>query len=221
MAYDDSSFYGDLICNDYDEQNNFINPPSPMGFLVYILLGYGLDLMTDYCNQFMNDTSILTADTRGLDNFWGISYNMPRPSINGRLLTDEEYKIYLYLRNCRLMTREDIETCFNKCFGIDDYTVYFSYETNYMGLVDHNNYESLDTVSSNLKKNSEDSSNEYIIDFANSSTDVQTLQGYLSELEASVIVINIPYNNYDAAFLELLEQYISVKGNVKIKEFNL
>ena len=146
-----------------------MNPPSPVGFLFYHILGDGFDLMSEMCTQFMNDFSILTANTKGLDNFWGVSYNMPRPSLpsSGRLLSDDEYKVYLYLRNCRLMTQEDIEINFNKCFSIDDNTVYFSEEVFGLEATDHVNYESVETASSNLHKNSEDISTNFVTDFDN------------------------------------------------------
>lgn len=380
MAYDDSSFYGDLICNEYDEQNNFMNPESPTGYYVYCILGHGFDMMSEMCSQFMNDFDILTADTKGLDDFWGLSYNLPRPKIihkysimfedkgilsdyssdyyridevnlyrneddtlavdNGdgtlkiietisgdfRLdfdfildrkndyktntfdmflfidddvgfclgdigidddchitlkkennnvnlyaddilkssisvnmdnsspyfrfqvndypnpygvhggsfrfknlslrnyenqlsyLTDDEYKIYLYLRNCRLITKEDLEICFNNCFKIDDDGVYFSIETNYLNVVDHTKYESLDDITSNIKKNINDLSDEYITDFTNDD-DVEKLEGLLSVVEEEELIINIPYGGYDENFLKFLEPYISIKGNIKIKEY--
>lgn len=221
MAYDDTSFYGDMIVNDYDEQNNFMNPVSPMGFLVYHLLGDGFDMMSDYCTEFLNDISVLTANVKGLDNFWGISYNLPRPILNDVPITDEEYKVYLYLRNCRLLTREDLEICFNNCFAVEDYTVYFSEETNYLKVVDHNNYESMVTDESNLAKNNLDVSNEYIINQANSSADVMGLESLLSEDEDKVTVINIPSQNWSEDFLTFLEQFISVKGNLQIREYQL
>ena len=221
MSYDDTSFTGDLIVDEYDEQNNFMNPESSMGFLVYHLLGDGFDIMSEAETQFMNDTDILSADSRGLDMFWGLSYNMPRPNINGRLLTDDEYKIYLYLRNCQLLTRQDIETCFNKCFGVDDYGIYFSTDTNYLHTVDHLDYESEDTINSNLARNNEDDSDEYIIDYTNPLEDVKGLEGFQSTEEDEIIIINVPYNGYDEDFLELLIPYISIKGNVLIKEYNL
>lgn len=378
MAYDDTSFYGDLICNDYDEENNFMNPQSSMGALVYYLLGHSFDMMADMNTQFMNDTSILTANTKGLDNFWGVSYNMPRPSVdtlgsivfedkgtifdytnwsysnnmtivrtnaysytqntdatafgyvaqtiasgdtvevdvcisglatssafvsirkgttsvgtvslsnlglraeewghmklifNGtsmnvycndvfkmtktlsaddynriqfsinanttytqkfknfviydmdtpstRPMTDEEYRIYLYLRNCRLLTMEDLEINFNKCFAYDDYEVYFSTETNYFDVVDHINYQSNENITSNITKNVNDDTNEYLIDFENESEDVKIIEGMLSKIEEEILIINIPFNNYDSNFLQFLEPYISVKGNVKIKEYNI
>ena len=99
MSYDNTSYYGDMLCDEYDDKCNFINPQSPTGFYIYHIIGDGLDIMSDLCSKFMNDFSILTADTKGLDKFWGVSYNLPRPTlpISERLLTDEEYKIYLYL----------------------------------------------------------------------------------------------------------------------------
>lgn len=221
MSYDDTSLSGDYIVEEYDEQNNFMNPESSMGFLVYHLLGDGFDLMSEAETQFLNDTDILSADTRGLDSFWGLSYGMPRPTINGRMLNDDEYKIYLYLRNCQLLTRQDIETCFNRCFGIDDYEIYFSTETNYLHTVDHNHYESIETMSSNLAKDSLDDTNEYIINTDNSVDDVKTLEGYNSVTDDELIIINVPYNDYDAEFLELLVPYISIKGNVFIREYQL
>lgn len=221
MAYDDTSFYGDLIVNDYDEQNNFMNPVSPMGFYVYHILGDGFDKMSEYCTEFLNDISVLTANVKGLDNFWGISYNLPRPLINGEPISDEEYKVYLYLRNCRLLTREDLEICFNNCFAVEDYTVYFSEETNYLSVVDHNHYESLVTDGSNLAKNNLDVSNEYIINQANSGADVMGLESLLSEDEEKIIVINIPSQNWNEEFLAFLEQFISVKGNLQIREYQL
>lgn len=221
MAYDDTSFYGDMIVNDYDEQNNFMNPVSPMGFLVYHLLGDGFDMMTEACTDFLNDISVLTANVKGLDNFWGISYNLPRPILNSEPISDEEYKVYLYLRNCRLLTREDLEICFNNCFAVGDYTVYFSEETNYLNVVDHNHYESLVTDESNLAKNNLDVSNEYIINQANSGADVMGLESLLSEDEEKITVINIPSQNWSEDFLTFLEQFISVKGNLQIREYQL
>ena len=380
MAYDGSSFYGDLICDEYDEQNNFINPESPTGYYIYCILGYGFDMMSDMCSQFMNDFDILTADTKGLDDFWGLSYNLPRPKIihkhcimfedkgvlsdynsdyyrmdkvdlyrdedntlaiddgDGMLkmietisgdfrldfdcildindnyktntsdmfllisdeegfcfgdveieddchitlerendnvklyadnilkssisvnteslslsfsfpandnpnpygthggsfrfktltlrnnenqlsyLTDDEYKIYLYLRNCRLITKEDLEICFNNCFKIDDNGVYFSIERNYLNVVDHIKYKSLNDITSNIKKNSDDLSDEYITDFTNDD-DVEKLEGLLSAVEEEELIINIPYDGYDENFLKFLEPYISIKGNIKIKEY--
>lgn len=377
MSYDNTSFYGDMIVDEYDEKNNFIGTNTPMGYLAYHLLGDGFDLMSDMCSKFMNDFSILSASASSLDKFWGVSYNMPRPSLdtlgstifedkgiildytnwsyrynmtivrtdaysytqqidstvfgyvaqtitsgdtveadvcisglgvssafisirkgttsvgtvslsnlglsvdewghmklilNGtsmdiycdgvfkttktlsandynriqfsinanatnthrfknfviydmdtpstRPMTDDEYKIYLYLRNCRLITKEDLLINFNKCFGFDDYPIVFSDENFYLEATDHLNYEPADTVSSNLHKNSEDPTLHFVTDYSNDET-TETIESGLTTEEELVTVINIPYNNWDNEFLEMLEQYISIKGNIKIKEYTL
>lgn len=222
MSYDDTSFYGDRIVEEYDDKNNFIGTFTPSGFLVYHLLGDGFDLMSEMCSKFMNDFSILTADTKGLDNFWGVSYDMPRPRLptSQRLLTDEEYKVYLYLRNCQLITKQDILIAFEKCFGVDDYPIEFSNEAFYLESTDHLHYEAEDSVSSNLHKRSDDSTLHFVTDFANDEA-TELIEGGLSEIEEIITVVNIPFNNWDNEFLSFLEQYISLKGNLKIREYNL
>lgn len=221
MAYDDSSFNGDLIVDEYDDKNNFVGTNTPSGFLVYHLVGDGFDLMSEQCSKFMQDFSILSASSSSLDKFWGVSYNLPRPSLpNGRELTDDEYRAYLYLRNCRLMTREDLLINFEKCFAFDDYPILFSEEAFYLETSDHSNYEAEDTISSNLHKRDDDTSLHFVTNFATDET-TELIEGGLSEQSELVTVINIPYQMWDAEFLEWLEQFISVKGNIKIKEYRL
>lgn len=222
MSYDNSSYYGDLIVDEYDDKCNFIGTNTSMGYLAYHLLGDGFDLMSELCSNFMNDFSILTADTRGLDKFWGVSYNLPRPTLpnSERLLTDEEYKIYLYLRNCRLLTREDLLINFGKCFSFDDYGIFFSEENLYLNASDHLNYESIETIGSNLHKNDEDSSLHFVTDYSNDE-ETETIGSGLSTNEELITVINIPYKEWDNEYLEFLEQFISIKGNIKIKEYYL
>lgn len=149
-----------------------------------------------------------------------VIYNNESPIYSTRLLSDEEYRIYLYLRNCRLITKEDLLINFNKCFGFDDYPIVFSDEAFYLEATDHLNYEPTDTVSSNLHKNNEDTTLHFVTDYSNDET-TETIESGLATEEELVTVINIPYNNWDKEFLEMLEQYISIKGNIKIKEYTL
>ena len=149
-----------------------------------------------------------------------VIYNSENPIYSTRLLSDEEYRVYLYLRNCRLITKEDLLINFNKCFGFDDYPIVFSDENFYLEATDHLNYEPTDTVSSNLHKNSEDTTLHFVTDYSNDET-TETIESGLTTEEELVTVINIPYNNWDNEFLEMLEQYISIKGNIKIKEYTL
>ena len=226
MAYDNTSFYGDLVVDEYDDKNNFIGTTTSSGFYIYHILGDSFDMMSEQCSQFLNDFSILSANASSLDKFWGVSYNMPRPKLNGgtaneRYLTDDEYRIYLYLRNCRLMTLEDIEINMNKAFGTDDFEVYFTEETNYLNSTDHLIYTPTETISSNLAKNNDDTSDDYIINQGSSDSNVHNLEGNLSVITDFVQVVNVPYQEWDADFLSFLEQYISVKGNLQIREYQL
>lgn len=222
MAYDDTSFNGDLIVDEYDDHNNFVGTNTPMGYLVYHLLGDGFDLMAEQCSKFMNDFSILSASASSLDKFWGVSYNMPRPTLptSERKLSDDEYRVYLYLRNCRLLTREDLLINMGKCFGLDDYEIVLSDEAFYLEATDHPNYEAEDTISSNLHKRDDDTTLHFVTDYSNDET-TEVIESGLSEEGELVTVINIPYNDWDSEFLEFMEQYVSVKGNLKIKEYHL
>ena len=388
MSYDDTSFYGDLIVDEYDDKNNFVGTRTSSGFYIYHILGDSFDMMSEQCSQFLNDFSILSANASSLDKFWGVSYNMPRPTLpisyslifsddgvtgsknsdwyvrsadaeylsvtvddegttlsstdtstsrlyfanpehsissstnsptitisdfvvecdvisttisgsqinfylqgmgtnfnlssytppyhlkmekvgttvkhyvddtlvgettiddttsytmgfqlyktcsikfknyviydmdtpSTRPMTDEEYRVYLYLRNCQLLTMEDIEINMNKAFGTDDFKVYFSEETNYLNSTDHLVYTPTQTISSNLAKNNNDSSNDYVIKQDSDDSNVHRLEGNLSVSVDVIQVVNIPANNWDAEFLEFMQQYISVKGNVALKEYSI
>ena len=226
MSYDNTSFYGDIIVSEYDDKCNFIGTITSSGFYIYHILGDGFDSMSDMCSNFLNDYSILSADSSSLDNFWGVSYNMPRPKLyegtgNERYLSDDEYRVYLYLRNCRLLTKEDIEINMDKAFGLDDYSIYFSEETNYLNATTHTVYTSSVTDTSNLAKNHDDTTKDYVVELGSSDSDVHTLEGNLSELEEVVTVVNIPFNNWDTGFLSFMEQYISIKGNIELREYDL
>ena len=221
MAYDNTSFNGDLIYDEYDDKNNFMNPQTPVGFFFYHILGDSFDMMADMASKFLNDLNILSCDASSLDKYWGISYNMPRPTLpSGRLLTDEEYRIYLYLLNRRLLTREDIEIAMNAAFGLDDYKIYFSTETHYLRLSDHLNYSAKNDDRTNIGKNDEDESLHFVTDFDNDST-TEVIESNLSVIEEVEEIINIPFNDWDHEFLSFLEQFISIKGNIKIKEYGL
>lgn len=221
MAYDDTSFNGDMIVDGYDEENNFMSPPSPSGYYFYHILGDSFDLMSEMSSKFLNDLNILSADASSLDRFWGLSFNLQRPTLeSGRTLNDEEYRAYLYLLNRRLLTREDIEIAMNAVFGLDDYEIYFTTETHYLKLSDHLNYEAKTDERTNIGKNNDDDSLHFVTDYAND-RDTEVFQSNLSVAEEVEEVVNIPFNEWDNEFLEYLEQFISIKGNLKIKEYSL
>lgn len=275
MAYDDSSVHGDEICDYYyDLSNNFMNPPSPLGFFIYKIIGGAFDRIDEVINQFRIDLSILECNVgkieivdafpsdanqdhvyyvpnysvtgvsytkyeyiedewvssnvetkvlNSLDTFWGKSYQLTRPTISyiedgvsySRKLTDKEYKVYLYLRNHRLMTKEDLLNAFNNAFGDDENTVTITTTNlNDSNIVNHREYDnppfSNDTL---VSYNPLDMSivTDYIHD-----ADVNMVTDYLTT--GSVFTIIIPNNNWDNNFLSFLEQYSSIKGNVVITQ---
>ena len=216
------STYGDFLTDEYDDKNNFLVPATPTGFYVYCILGFAFDMMQDWINKFLNDYFILSCDPTSLDKFWGVSYGLPRPRLphSNRLLTDEEYRRYLYLRQCQLLTEQDILINMDKCFAFDDNYCYLEQQGDYFHTVDHLNYESIEANGSNLQKNTEDTSANYIIDFEHSETEVLTIQSHLRSSNVDTFnVIMIPYQGWDAEYLEFIEQFISIKGNLQIKEY--
>lgn len=221
------SMNGELICDEYLPENNPMNPESSFGWLIYMLIGRGFDLMDEMTNNFLNDCDITSANPKSLDRFYGASLNLPRPKITEndteRLLTDKEYAAYLYLRNSRLMTRLDLMSAFGHCMGNDNF------DDPYHGVtvtdeklgqwqtVDHINYASpTNNPSSNISKNSNSDANHIVNQ--GSSEEVYTIPDervYSGEL---VTFVNIPSNDWSPAFLSFLTDYISIKGNVLVRE---
>lgn len=196
MSYDNTSFYGDIIASEYDDNNNFMNPESPFGYFVYKIIGGGFDQMDEMITQFMNNTSILTCDTKFI-NIYGRYWNLPRPTINNRLLTDEEYRVYLYLKKCRLITIQDLRINFNKCLSLDEYDIRISQvEGNKLQVVDHVSYESNDDdVISNIRARDDDVGRDKITNhFVDE--DYNTVRGRTGHTYNLSVLIEIPYQGW-------------------------
>ena len=221
------SMNGEIICDEYLDENNPMNPPSSFGWFIYMIIGGGFDKMDEMTNTFLNDCDVVSANPKSLDRFYGASMNLPRPTITDgssqRLLTDREYAAYLYLRNSQLLTRLDLLSAFGHCMG--DETL----EDNYGGVtvtdepngqwmaVDHLHYESpTDNPSSNISRNS-DSDMNYIVN-QGSTADVNVIPGETTYTGEYVTYVNIPHGNWSQAFLDFLKDYISIKGNVLVRE---
>ena len=67
----------------------------------------------------------------------------------------------------------------------------------------------------------DDTTNDYLVNLGSDDSSVHLLGGNLATTTDVVQVINIPFNGWDVGFLSLLEQYITVKGNISIREYNL
>lgn len=227
MAYDDTSMIGDAIAEEYLEENNPLNPESPFGYFIYRLIGGGFDKMEAMSSRFVQDCNVLSTTVGSLDDIWGLDLGIPRPYIvddtsTERLLTDDEYRVYLYIRNSRLMTMEDIINVFTKAMGSDENPARIDkISTGYLTLTDHLHYTSSGTDTSDINKNSSDTSLDFVIDLLNDTDTVNRYRDMLHTSSSYITVISVPNNNWDSQFLALLEEWASIKGNISIVEYDI
>lgn len=170
-----------------------------------------------------SDDYVLVGNVKNaLDRFWGRSYGFVRPSISyvqdgviyHRLLTDKEYKIYLYLRNHQLLTRKDIIVAFNNAFNTDDESIELTTANlDNASMVNHKQYDNPSFTNNTLSKY-DDSDSNCITDKLNNS-DVNLVSDKITQ--SNVIMIVVP-GEWDKNFLSFLEQYSSIKGNVLISQ---
>lgn len=179
----------------------------------------------EYVNDEWIESSHIGKINNTLDTFWGKSYQLPRIEItyideNGvlqkRQMTDDEYKIYLYLKNHPLMTVKDLTTAFTRCFSVSDKEddVYMSIENgaDILRFVDHPNYDNFTNPS--LEKMDANDTNALTDFLEDANYDVVSDEKTVGE----IIMINIPNKNWDSHFLKFLETFISIKGNVRINQ---
>ena len=163
------------------------------------------------------ETALHTKILNSLDTFWGRSYNLERPSISytldgvtfSRALTDDEYKIYLYLRNHRLLTQKDILVAFGNCFGdvsIGQQTIAS------IRAVNHKMYDNPPFTNETLAAYDPNDTG-IVIDTKHTSVDSDPVID--KKTTTSTLAITIP-EGYDENFLTLLAEYASIKGNVLI-----
>ena len=221
------SMNGEIICDEYLPENNPVNPESSFGWFIYMIIGGGFDRMDEMTNTFINDCDVVSANAKKLDRFYGVCYGLPRPTIPDgeieRLLTDKEYAVYLYLRRCQLLTRLDLLSSFGHCMGNNTFddayngvTVTDEHNDQWQA-VDHLHYISPESDSSNIGRDSDDDHN-YIVNHDSIDDDVYRIPGEHSYTGEFVTVVNVPMAGWSPAFLEFLEDYISIKGNVKVRE---
>lgn len=152
-----------------------------------------------------------------LDVFWGRSYNLVRPHLSytsdgatySRVLTDEEYRIYLYLKNHQLLTMKDLLVAFTNAFG--------SAETgttllNSIHTVDHRKYD-VPQFSNDTLKAYDDEDTDITTDLL---VDKEGVNLVYNRLAQGTISIQIPDDGWDENFLSLLEEFLSIKGNILI-----
>ena len=164
------------------------------------------------------DSSTVTEGVvNALDSFWGRSYNLMRPSISyvsdgdtyTRTLTDEEYRIYLYLMDHQLLTMKDLLVAFGNAFGGAETstTVLNSIHT-----VNHKKYDN--PAFSNTTLAAYDNSDDDIA--TDKLVDKEGVNVVNDRLAQGVVSISIPDAGWDEHFLSFLEGFISIKGNILI-----
>ena len=221
------SMNGEIICDEYLPEGNPVNPESSFGWFIYMVIGGAFDKMDEMTNTFLNDCDVISANPKSLDRFYGASLGLPRPTITEntteRLLTDKEYAVYLYLRNCQLMTRLDLLTVFGHCMGDENSDdlyngVSVTDEPNAQWhTVDHLNYSSPDTPSSNISRDSSSDKN-VIVNHDSTEEGIYTIPGESSYTGEYITYVNVPAAGWSQAFLDFLINFISIKGNVLIRE---
>ena len=152
-----------------------------------------------------------------LDTFWGRSYNLIRPVISyasdgdtySRTLSDEEYRIYLYLRNHQLMTMKDLLVAFGNAFGGAEAT---TTTLNSISCVDHKRYDN--PAFSNDGLSAYDVEDMDIV--TDKLVDVSGVFTIVDRLAQGTVTISIPGEDWDEHYLSFLEEYVSIKGNVLI-----
>lgn len=152
-----------------------------------------------------------------LDVFWGRSYNLVRPHLSytsdgttsARVLTDEEYRIYLYLKNHQLLTMKDLLVAFGNAFGSAEVSTTL---LNSIHTVDHKRYDNPPFTNVTLAAYDEDDT-DIITDNLVDKSGVNVVNDRLAQGTTSIL---IPDDGWDEQFLRFLESFISIKGNILI-----
>ena len=162
----------------------------------------------------------VTGDVlNSLDRFWGHSYNLTRPTLSytdsgdtyTRVLSDDEYRIYLYLKEHQLLTMKDLLVAFSNSFGSAEVT---TATLNSIHTVDHRHYD--DPKFSNTTLDAYDVDDlDVVTDLLVDKSGVNVVNDRMAEGSVSIL---IPDNGWDEHFLTFLESFISIKGNILITQ---
>ena len=153
-----------------------------------------------------------------LDLFWGKSYNLIRPHLSyildgdtyNRVLTDDEYRIYLYLKNHQLLTMKDLLVAFTNAFGSAETSTTI---LNSIHTVDHKRYDNPPFTNVTLAAY-DDEDTDIITDNLIDKSGVDVVNDKFAQGTLSIL---IPDEDWiDDEFLRLLESFISIKGNILI-----
>ena len=181
MAYDGSSYNGDIICSNFDKKNNIMNPPSEMGWFFYKIYGYSFDDIDDLINQMIFDFSPLICDVSLLEAY-GKDCRVDRdPS-----WSDDEFRAIICLNWYETILLAGMEYVFNnlRVVGVTPKTGHITIEKDYQGFR---------------------ASNEYITNELTS--DKNTLNHTLNVTSGNDLIIYVP-NGVNIPLIEFMINYI-------------
>ena len=202
MSYDDSSLRGDEICLNMDEQNNFMNSPSPMGWFFYNLYK-GFDLIDEEIDLSINNRVLESAEGLYLDINWGKKYNIKR---NG--LSDSIYRKILLAASNETLTVFGIRNTLSKILGCE-----------YEEIIVSADYGDVIRSTDNLTTNEYDTVPDH-------STDPETITKFVTDRmigSAGRILVKYPQGlnteiDEDTTLIDLIRPYIGLV-NITYEEY--
>ena len=109
MAYDNSSYNGDMLCKKWDKENNPMNPPSSAGWFHYINDGTSFDDIDDLISQLRLDNSPYTCDSSLLNAF-----ARDKKVIRDPAWSEDEYRAVICLETYVHILRRGLKNILNK-----------------------------------------------------------------------------------------------------------
>ena len=213
--------YSILDCNVGDVEIVDAFPEEPNTSHTYYLPNYtttgGSFTKYNYNGTTWVNTTVTDDVLNALDVFWGKSYDLTRPHLSytndgntyTRALTDEEYRIYLYLKDHQLLTMKDLLVAFSNAFGSAETSTTI---LNSIHTVDHKQYDN-PAFSNTTLAAYDNSDNDIVTDKLIDKTGVNVVNDRLAQ---GAVSITIPDDGWDEHFLSFLEGFISIKGNILI-----
>lgn len=181
MAYDNSSLYGDLICDNYPEDYNMMNPPNDMGWFFYNLEGKSFDFVEELVGQLSLDLSPVRCSDSYL-HLYGEDLKLKKdPS-----WSYDEYRALILVRYYNIMTLRGLENVLNKLYMnvLDDSTGYIKCDYTVVG----------------FRVSDENTLNELI-------SDENTTNDLLTDTVGTIVHINVP-TSVDTGIIEFLQDYL-------------
>ena len=213
--------YSILDCNVGNVEIVKVFPEEPDTDHIYYVPNYtttgGSFTKYTYDGSEWSSETVTNTALNSLDMFWGRSYDLIRPHLSyisdgdtyTRLLTDEEYRIYMYLKNHQLLTMKDLLVAFGNAFGSAETS---TVTLNSIHTVDHKKYDNPQFSNTTLAAY-DNSDTDIITDKLVDKSGVNVVNDRFAQGTLSIL---IPDDGWDEHFLTFLESFISIKGNILI-----